>query len=144
MSQLKRILHVDDNDDILQIAGMALEMVGGFQILQCASGPEAIEKAADFQPDLLLLDYMMPNMDGKETLYEIRKLPGMELVPVIFMTARVQEDIAQDLRREGALDVMTKPFDPMELAGLIRDAWSGRPICEVASPGYRSGDHERT
>ncbi len=137
MTELKRILHVDDDEDIRAIAGMALEMVGEFEILQCASGAEAIEKAVAFDPDLFLLDYMMPNMDGEETLQELRKLSGMEHVPVIFMTARVQENIVNDLRREGALDVISKPFDPMELASRIRETWYSRPVVRLKLSAYR-------
>jgi len=131
MAELKRILHVDDDEDIRVIANMALEMVGEFEVLQCATGAEAVEKAADFAPDLFLLDYMMPDMDGEETLRELRKLSGMEHVPVVFMTARVQEDIANGLRREGALDVITKPFDPMELASQVREIWYDRPVVKL-------------
>lgn len=126
MAELRRILHVDDDEDIRVIANLALEMVGQFEVLQCASGQEAIERTADFAPDLFLLDYMMPGMDGKRTLRELRKLPGLDQVPVIFMTARVQADMANNLRREGALDVIIKPFDPMELAAQLREIWRCR------------------
>lgn len=128
MGELNRILHVDDDEDIRVIANMALEMVGQFEVLQCASGQEAIERAADFAPDLFLLDYMMPGMDGEGTLRELRKLPGLGEVPVVFMTARVQAGMADDLRREGALEVITKPFDPMELAGQLREIWRKRNV----------------
>jgi CheY-like chemotaxis protein len=131
MAELKRILHVDDDEDIRVIANMALEMVGNLEVLQCGSGREATEKAADFAPDLFLLDYMMPEMDGEQTLRALRNLPGLQYVPVIFMTARVQADIADGLRREGALEVITKPFDPMELANQIREVWSSRPVVQL-------------
>ena len=65
----------------------------------------------------------MPDMDGKETLRELRKLPGLSHVPVVFMTARVNENLSNDLRRDGALDVIAKPFDPMELATELRALW---------------------
>jgi len=123
MRELQRILHVDDDDDIRAIAAMALELIGLFELLQCASGKQATEEAASFSPDLLLLDYMMPDMDGKETLRELRKLPGLSHVPVVFMTARVNENLSNELRRDGALDVIAKPFDPMELATELRALW---------------------
>jgi len=126
MAELKRILYVDDDEDIRVIANLALQMVGQFEVLQCASGQEAIERTADFAPDLFLLDYMMPGMDGERTLRELRNLPGLDQVPVIFMTARVQADTASNLRREGALDVITKPFDPMKLAAHLREIWQCR------------------
>ncbi len=126
MGELNRILHVDDDEDIRVIANLALEMVGQFEVLHCGSGQEAIEKAADFKPDLFLLDYMMPDLDGEQTLRELRSFSGLEEVPVIFMTARVQQDVADNLRRKGALGVIPKPFDPMELADLIREIWKTR------------------
>jgi len=128
MTELKRILHVDDDEDIREIANMALEMVGEFEVLQCACGQDAIEQAEAFAPDLFLLDYMMPDMDGEMTLNELRKLPGLSDVPVVFMTARVQKDMADNLRRNGALDVITKPFDPMELAGHLREIWQAGSV----------------
>ena len=123
MRELQRILHVDDDDDIRAIAAMALELIGLFELLQCASGKQATEEAASFRPDLLLLDYMMPDMDGKETLCELRKIPGLNDVPVVFMTARVNENLSNDLRRDGALGVIAQPFDPMDLAAQLRALW---------------------
>lgn len=128
MTELTRILHVDDDEDIRTIANMALEMVGQFEVLQCASGQEAVDVAGGFAPDLLLLDYMMPNMNGEETLEALRNIPGLEYVPVVFMTARVQGDVANVLRRKGALDVIPKPFDPIQLADQLRQIWAQRPV----------------
>lgn len=123
MRQLQRILHVDDDEDILAIADIALKLIGKFEILQCISGKQAIEVAEVFRPDLFLLDYMMPEMDGKETLRELRKLPGLNDVPVVFMTARVGDGFSNGLRKDGALDVIAKPFNPMELANQLRELW---------------------
>lgn len=123
MTQLHRILHVDDAEDVLFIAEVALKVIGQFEILQCASGKQAIDEAAAFRPDLFLLDYMMPEMDGKETLEHLRKLPGLSEVPVVFMTARVSKEFSDGLRGEGALDVVAKPFDPMTLASHLRGLW---------------------
>lgn len=123
MRKLQKILHVDDAEDIRIIADIALRVIGKFEVLQCASGKDAIGQAQAFQPDLLLLDYMMPDMDGKETLNELRSLPGLDDVPAVFMTARVSDDFFDGLRREGALDVIAKPFDPMDLANQLRAVW---------------------
>lgn len=90
MSELKKILYVEDEPDIQMIARVALENVGGFELMVCSSGPEAIEKAESFGPDLLLLDVMMPGMDGPSTLQELRKIPSIAKTPVMFMTAKVQ------------------------------------------------------
>ncbi|MFN4156221.1 MAG: response regulator [Paracoccaceae bacterium] len=123
MRKLQRILHVDDAEDVLFIANMALKMVGQFDLLQCSSGKQAIAEAEAFRPDLFLLDFMMPEMDGRETLHELRKLPGLSDVPVVFMTARVSAEFSNGLRRDGALDVIAKPFDPMTLADQLRALW---------------------
>ncbi|CAN0032903.1 unnamed protein product [Chrysoparadoxa australica] len=123
MTELQRILHVDDDEDIRSIADIALKLVGQFDLLQCASGKKATEKAEVFRPDLFLLDYMMPEMDGEQTFRELRSLPGLGRVPVVFMTARVDNEFATRLRRDGALDVIAKPFDPMELANQLRALW---------------------
>lgn len=123
MNELRRILHVDDEEDIRTIIEMALNLIGQFDLLQCASGKQATEKAEAFRPDLLVLDYMMPEMDGKETLRELRKLPGLSDVPVVFMTARVNEEFSNSLRSDGALGVIAKPFDPMGLADQLRTLW---------------------
>lgn len=123
MTKLQRILHVDDDEDIRSITDIALKLVGQFDLLQCASGRKATEKAEVFRPDLFLLDYMMPEMDGEQTFRELRSLPGLGRVPVVFMTARVDNEFANRLRRDGALDVIAKPFDPMDLANQLRALW---------------------
>lgn len=123
MAELQRILHVDDDEDIRSIADIALKLVGQFDLLQCASGKKATEEAEVFRPDLFLLDYMMPEMDGEQTFRELRSLPGLGGVPVVFMTARVDNEFANRLRRDGALDVIAKPFDPTDLANQLRALW---------------------
>lgn len=124
MAELKKILYVEDEPDIQMIARVALENVGGFELLVCSSGAEAIEKAAAFRPDLFLLDVMMPGMDGPTTLGELRKIPQLEKTPVMFMTAKVQPQEVEFLKSLNVADVIAKPFDPMGLAGNIRDSWA--------------------
>ena len=120
---LSRILYVEDEPDIRAIVKMALEAVGGFTVLSCASGPEALIAAPDARADLLLLDVMMPGMDGPATLKELRGIPATCNTPVIFMTAKVQSaEIARYLAL-GALEVISKPFDPMELSAQIQRIW---------------------
>lgn len=121
--ELKRILYVEDEPDIQAVARIALEHVGGFELEICASGQEALERGAGFQPDLLLLDVMMPGMDGVTTLQELRKLPGLQSTPAMFMTAKVQPSEVAQLRKQGAIDVIPKPFDPMTLSENIRSLW---------------------
>ena len=121
MSELKRILYVEDEPDIQAVAKMALEMVGGFTVRICSSGEEALGVAADFAPDLILLDVMMPGMDGPSTLKALRNLPSLAKIPVAFMTAKVQPQEVEQYRSLGALDVIAKPFDPMTLADQVRE-----------------------
>ncbi|MDW5440970.1 response regulator [Polaromonas sp. SM01] len=121
---LTRILYVEDEPDIRTVAQMALEAVGGFTVIACASGREALATAPTAQVDLLLLDVMMPGMDGPSTLQALRGLPATANTPVIFMTAKVQAaEIAQYLAL-GALDVIHKPFDPMTLSEQINRIWA--------------------
>jgi CheY-like chemotaxis protein len=101
----------------------SLEIVGGFEIAACGSGSEALTRAADFAPQLLLLDVMMPEMDGPAVLAALRELPTTAATPAIFMTAKVQTAEVERLRSLGAIDVIAKPFDPMQLPDKIRASW---------------------
>jgi DNA-binding response OmpR family regulator len=126
MTDLKTILHVDDDEDILEITRMALQLVDSFSLHQCSCGPDALAVIDSVQPDLLLLDVMMPGMTGPELWEEVRARPDRAEVPVIFMTAKAETKISTDLMGRGALKVVTKPFDPMTLGAEIRKAWAGR------------------
>lgn len=126
MDGLNRILHVEDDEDILMIARLALADLGGFEVMQCASGLEAIEKAEGFAPDLLLLDYMMPGMNGMQTLEALRALSPLSSTPAIFMTAKAMEMIEGDMEGKGVLGKITKPFDPVTLPEDIRRFWAKR------------------
>lgn len=120
---LERILYCEDEPDIQTIVQMALEMIGGFNVCICSSGQEAIAAAPNFQPQLVLLDVMMPEMDGPTTFQELKKHVEMENIPVIFMTAKAMVDEILELKRLGAADVIPKPFDPMSLPDKIREIW---------------------
>lgn len=124
MRELKRILHVDDDRSIQAIAKVALEAVGGFEVLSCSSGREALDSVAGFAPDFILLDVMMPGMDGPQTLEQLGSLVNIDVVPVAFMTAKVQPAEVAHYLSLGARDVIIKPFDPMQLASQIRAIWS--------------------
>jgi CheY-like chemotaxis protein len=124
MSEQPKILHVDDDPDIREISRIALELVGGLEVVQFASGQEALAGAQSAQPDLFLLDVMMPGMTGEETLRELRRMPEFEQTPAIFMTAKAQHSDIDKLKDAGALDVIVKPFDPMQLAADILRIWS--------------------
>lgn len=122
---LTNILYVEDDPDIQAVAQIALEIVGGLSLKICSSGAEALVAINEgFNPDLLLLDVMMPNMDGPTTLAGLRQLPGTASTPVIFMTAKVQSSELDFYVSLGAIGVIAKPFDPMELSSQVRALWS--------------------
>lgn len=123
---LSRILYVEDDADVRHLASFALKAVGRFTVEACASGPEALARAEGFAPQLLLLDVMMPGMDGPTTLEKLRALPGLASTPVVFMTAKVQPQEVARYRALGSLDVISKPFDPMTLPELLRGIWARR------------------
>ena len=122
--ELSKILYVEDDPDIQTVARMALEMVGGYTLEVCSSGDEALAKGAGFNPDLILLDVMMPGMDGPTTLASLREIPQLEKTTAIFMTAKVMPSDVQRYKDLGAADVIPKPFDPMTLAQQVREIWS--------------------
>ncbi|MGH1466602.1 MAG: response regulator [Cognatishimia sp.] len=124
MSDLNKILHVEDEDDIREIANMALELIGGFQVAQAELGSVALDIVEEFAPDLLLCDVQMPGMTGPETIEAIRKIPGYETIPAIFMTAKVGESDKGSLMGPYELGLIAKPFDPTTLATQIRELWA--------------------
>jgi len=123
MSELNRVLYVEDEPDIQAVAKIALEMVGGFTVKICSSGEEALREAEAFAPEMILLDVMMPGMDGPSTLKALRQLPAFAATPVAFMTAKVQPQEVAHYKSLGALDAIPKPFDPMTLATQVRALW---------------------
>jgi CheY-like chemotaxis protein len=125
MKTLERVLYVEDEADIRTVAKLALETIGGFTVLTCASGEEALRAVEDFRPDIVLLDVMMPGMDGPSVLRALRERPALADVPVAFMTAKVQPAEIEHFRSLGARDVIAKPFDPMTLADHVRSIWEG-------------------
>jgi len=118
---IKKILHVEDDEDIQAIALIALETIGNFEVRQCLCGKEALEVAPEFLPDLYLLDAMMPGMTGVETLAALREANPEQTIPAIFMTAKAQKNEVSEFMDQGALGVITKPFDPLTLADQIRE-----------------------
>ncbi|WP_251977370.1 response regulator [Salinicola avicenniae] len=123
MKPLQRILHVEDDLSIQEVARVALEIVGGFEVESCEDGLTALPRAEAWQPDLILLDVMMPGIDGPTTLVRLREQETTRDIPVVFMTAKVQPNEIEHYRAIGALDVVIKPFDPMALAQQLRDIW---------------------
>ena len=115
-----RILHVDDEPDIREVVELSLTLNPDFEIRSCGSGAEAIDIAAEWSPFLILLDVMMPGMDGPTTLAQLRANPRTADIPVLFMTARAQARELERFISLGAQGVISKPFDPMTLAFQVR------------------------
>jgi CheY-like chemotaxis protein len=123
-AELKKMLLIEDDDDVRTVTAAALEMVGGFSVRACHSGAQGLEAVAEFGPQLVLLDVMMPGMDGLEVLAKLRERPETAALPVIFLTARARTEEVEKLRKSGALGVIAKPFDPMTLADQVRNLWT--------------------
>lgn len=126
MTELETILAVEDEPDIRMVLEVALRDVGGFRLRVCSSGAEALDIAPELRPDLNLLDVMMPEMDGPDTLAALRQIPETQTTPVVFLTAKVQPEEVARFRELGALGVIAKPFDPMSLADEVRRVWDRR------------------
>jgi CheY-like chemotaxis protein len=122
----KRILIVDDEEDIREVAQLTLEAVGGWEVLTAASGNEALAKAASEQLDAILLDIMMPDLDGIATFQQLQANPVTQHIPVILLTAKVQAADRHRFAELGLTAMIVKPFDPMILPDLVADAlgWS--------------------
>ncbi len=116
-----RILHVDDQPDIRGIVKLALGKIGGFTVLSCSSGEEALAAAPGFAPELLLIDMSMPGMDGMALLMRFREAGTG--VPAIFFTARIHPSDLERYRAAGAIGTLSKPFDPLKLGRQITQIW---------------------
>lgn len=121
---LQRILYAEDEPLVQTIAKVALVKVGGFDLRICSSGAQALEQVKAFAPQLILLDVVMPGMDGPATLACLRQDPVTAAIPVVFLTANSDpKDIAHYISL-GALDVIAKPYNPMTLADQVRQVWA--------------------
>lgn len=123
MKELQKILYVEDDLDIQLIVKHALESISNYQLTICSSGAEALDVLADTNPDLLLSDVMMPNMDGLTLLKEIKKQDNFRDLPYIFITAKSNTSDITSLMNTGALGVIFKPFSPMDLGMDIQELW---------------------
>jgi CheY-like chemotaxis protein len=123
MPDLMDILFVEDDADIRLLASIALVEIGGFSVTEAENGREALSYLNTHRPDLILMDMMMPELDGMSTLKSIKAMPNLAKIPVIFMTARVQPDEIKNYIASGALGVIIKPFDPMTLVEQVNLLW---------------------
>jgi CheY-like chemotaxis protein len=127
MSKL-RILHVDDEPDIRELVELSLGLDPELSVKNCPSGSAALATAAEWSPDMILMDVMMPVMDGPQTLAHLRKSQSTAHIPVVFMTARAQTRELEHFLSLGATGVIPKPFDPMTLADAVRGYLHSRAI----------------
>ena len=123
MGALNKILYVEDQQDIQMIAEYALSTIANYAAKICSSGDEALAEIEAFSPDLLLLDVMMPGLDGPETLQEIRKIAAYKNTPAIYMTAKILPNEIDDLMSQGAIGIISKPFDTVKLGDEIQLLW---------------------
>ena len=120
-----KALIIDDEDDVRQVIRLSLGRVGGMDVVDASSGSAGVGLAAETRPDFILLDLMMPDMDGVETFGRLRENERTASIPVIFLTAKALPSEIERLRRLGALDVVVKPFNPMTLADQLREILRG-------------------
>lgn len=128
---LVRVLVAEDDPDIRAVIELALARVGGLEVVACADGAVALALASRDLPDLILLDVMMPVMDGLETLDRLKSETATARIPVVFMTARVQPRDLELYHARGALAVIAKPFDPMTLAQQLRRLHAERSLANA-------------
>ena len=120
---LRRIMVVEDDPDIQLITRLSLDICGDYDVLVCGSGRVAVQSAGAYAADLILLDMMMPGMDGLATMDALRKLPELAATPTIFLTANAHEQLRRDLLKRGAIGVILKPIEPQGLVDEIRAMW---------------------
>ena len=123
VKKLSKILYAEDDADIKTIVSHVFELLTDFEVKACENGKQVLDSLDDFCPDLLILDVMMPEMDGLTAYKHIIRDDRWVNLPVIFMTAKAQFHEIETLKRDGAVNIITKPFDPMELPGQIQSIW---------------------
>ncbi|MEN2506912.1 response regulator [Stutzerimonas stutzeri] len=125
MKRLQRVLHVEDVPSIQVVTRIALEKLGGYEVLSCASGQAALAEVQAFAPDLILLDMMLPQMTGLELLAQLSALIDLGKTPVVLLTGQSDEAAdPEELRRLGVRKLLHKPFNPLQLAAQLEDVWN--------------------
>ncbi len=126
-TDLCRILYVEDDLHVRTTAKLVLEVIGKFTVRECSSGHEALIVAENFHPDLILLDVMMPELDGLATLELLRSMPHLADTPAMFVTGLTGRADVERYRAAGAIGVIPKPLVPLRLAGQVHSLWERRP-----------------
>jgi two-component system, OmpR family, response regulator len=124
---LNRICYVEDDEDIQRIVRMTLERVGKMTVAVVADPTQAIETMAEFRPDLVMLDWMMPVMDGPTLFRQMKLRPETSALPVVFITARASQRALDELKALGAAGTISKPFSPKDLPDQLRAIWAALP-----------------
>jgi CheY-like chemotaxis protein len=127
-SLLHSILYVEDDVHMRTTAKLVLEVIGRFHVRECCSGREALLAARDFYPDLILLDVMMPELDGVGTLDMLRRLPRLANTPALFVTSMTEPDDIARYLEAGAFGVIPKPVAPLRLSGQLNELWARRGL----------------
>jgi CheY-like chemotaxis protein len=127
-SLLHSILYVEDDVHMRTTAKLVLEVIGRFHVRECCSGREALLAARDFYPDLILLDVMMPELDGVGTLDMLRRLPHLANTPALFVTSMTEPDDIARYLEAGAFGVIPKPVAPLRLSGQLNELWAQRGL----------------
>jgi CheY-like chemotaxis protein len=123
MRPLQRILHVEDVPSIQVVTRIALEKLGGFQVLSCASGQDALDRVRQFAPDMILLDVMLPQMNGLELLRQLSQQIDLQEMSVVLLTGQQEPADLAELKRLGVRRLLQKPFDPLQLAAQLNEIW---------------------
>lgn len=121
--RLERVLYVDDEPDIREVVELSLGLNADLKVHTCGSGETALQLVHELRPDMILLDVMMPGLDGPSTLRKLREMPDTAHVPVVFMTAKALPQEIERFLTLGAVAVIPKPFDPLSLADQVANIW---------------------
>ena len=124
---LTRICYVEDDEDIQRIVRMSLERVGKMTVDIVSDPLTAIDRMASFKPQLVMLDWMMPGMDGPTLFRKMKEVPETQVLPVVFITAKASQRELDELKSLGAVGTISKPFSPRELPEQLRAIWNGLP-----------------
>jgi CheY-like chemotaxis protein len=117
------VLCVEDDEDILRLIQLSLDRIGSMRVHTCIDPRLALGMARELRPDLIVLDYKMPEIDGQELMLMLKADPQLADIPVMFLTASATPDVLEQLRKSGAAGIFTKPFDPKALALELTAAW---------------------
>ena len=130
---MQRVLFVDDDEVVQHLVQLSLERIGGLTVELVNDGAKAIDAAVRFKPDMIVLDWFMPQMDGTVLFKKLREVPGLAAVPVVFLTVKAHWRTRDELLELGAAGVITKPFSATTLADQLKAIWASLPGTDIPS-----------